>query len=318
MWTTYVNDTMAICGIKYFLQHVEDIEIKEVLEFALHLSEQHVETIKRLFIEEKYPVPQGFTEQDVNLSAPRLFSDTLMLFYILNMAKFGLNSYSMGLSYAERSDVIKFFSECLASVTELHNRSKKLTKEKGLYIRSPYIPTPQSIDFVHEQSFLGALFTNDRPLLAQEIANLVFNIKRNAIGKALIIGFSQVAKSKEVRKYFERGRDIAKKHVEIFSDLLNKDYLPAPMIWDGEVSASKIPPFSDKLMMFHVSVLIASQIGQYGVSISSSPRKDIAARYQRLSVEIGLYAEDGANIMIDNGWLEKPPHMVDRKALAKV
>jgi len=33
--------------------------------------------------------------------------------------------------------------------------------------------------------------------------------------------------------------------------------------------------------------------------------------------EIGAYAEDGANIMIDNGWLEQPPGAADRDLLAK-
>lgn len=317
LWTSYVNDTMAVCGIRYFLQHMEDPEIKAVLEYALHLSEQHVKQLTNIFTEEKYPVPEGFTEKDVNLSAPRLFSDNLILFYILNMAKFGLNGYSIGLTFAERTDIVQYYSECLASVTELHNRSKKLIQEKGLYIRAPYLETSKGIDYVHQQSFLGGLFSEKRPLLAIEIANLVYNIKRNALGKAFIIGFSQVAMSEEVRKFAKRGRDIAEKHLEVFSDILDADYLPAPMIWDAEVTASQSPPFSDKLMMYHITALIASQLGQYGVSLSSSPRSDLAAVYVRLSAEIGHYANDGATIMIENGWMEKPPQSVNRKALAK-
>ena len=35
----------------------------------------------------------------------------------------------------------------------------------------------------------------------------------------------------------------------------------------------------------------------------------------KLMAEIGLYAEDGANIMIEKGWLEEPPQEVDSKAL---
>jgi hypothetical protein len=152
----------------------------------------------------------------------------------------------------------------------------------------------------------------------KSIANLIYNVKRNAVGKALIIGFSQVAKSEEVRKYFVRGRDIAEKHVEVFSSLLLKDFLPTPMNWDGELMDSKTSPFSDKLMMFHVTTLIASQIGQYGVSTSSSPRSDLTLVYTRLSAEIGQYADDGANIMINNGWMEKPPQAADRKELTEV
>ncbi|MNP27271.1 hypothetical protein D3C76_1201700 [compost metagenome] len=87
------------------------------------------------------------------------------------------------------------------------------------------------------------------------------------------------------------------------------------MLWDGEISASLISPFSEKMMMFHVSALIASAIGQYGVSISSSPRKDLVLEYSRLAAEIMQYAEEGTMLMIRKGWLEYPPQSVDRRKL---
>ncbi|GAA3332464.1 hypothetical protein GCM10020331_092700 [Ectobacillus funiculus] len=39
--------------------------------------------------------------------------------------------------------------------------------------------------------------------------------------------------------------------------------------------------------------------------------------YSRLLIEILKFAEDGANIMISEGWLEQPPMAVDRKKLAE-
>lgn len=41
------------------------------------------------------------------------------------------------------------------------------------------------------------------------IAHLVFNAKINGVGQAVITGFSQVVQSKEIRKFFERGREIS-------------------------------------------------------------------------------------------------------------
>ncbi|WP_260445555.1 DUF3231 family protein [Metabacillus elymi] len=69
--------------------------------------------------------------------------------------------------------------------------------------------------------------------------------------------------------------------------------------------------------MFHVSAMIAAGIGNYGTAMAASPRKDIAIKYASLIPEISLYAEDGANIMIKNEWLEEPPQTDDRKKLAK-
>lgn len=131
-------------------------------------------------------------------------------------------------------------------------------------------------------------------------------------------GFSQVATSKEVTEYIRRGIQIAKKHVNIFSSILNEEDVPAPMGSDSMVTDSNdIAPFSDKLMLYHVTEMITLGIAFYGISISTNIRRDLIANYTRLTGEIALYSEDGANIMIDNEWLEEPPRMVDRDELAK-
>ncbi|MBY7142516.1 DUF3231 family protein [Virgibacillus sp. NKC19-3] len=318
LWTTYQSDTMAICGLKHFLSHVDDEEVRTMIEHNLTLKEQRVEIVTNFFIQEDYPIPQGFTGHDITLEAPRLFSDKLYLEYMLNMANLALVSNTSALVSAEREDVIDFYTENVTTAQDLHKQLKELLKEKGIYIRAPLLPKPKQIDFVKKQSFLAGWFADRRPLLGVEITHLIFNARRNALGQALITGFSQVAQTKEVRKFFERGRDISGKHAEIFSSILNEDYLSnSALLMTPEVTESTVSPFSDKLMMELVTVLIASSIGQYSVGLAASPRRDLAAQYTRLSAEIAAYAEDGANIMIDHGWMEQPPMAADRKKLAK-
>ncbi|MFD1038920.1 DUF3231 family protein [Virgibacillus byunsanensis] len=318
LWTTYQNETMTICGITYFLQHTDDDQIRSILEITLTLSQKHKEKITHLFGEEEYPVPQGFSEQDINLQAPRLFSDRLYLEFVLSMTNLSLIAYSEALSFAEQANIIKFYSEVVREVQDLHVKTKDLAKEKGIYIRAPKIPKAKQIDFVKKQNFLSGWFESRRPLLGSEIAHLSFHAKRNALGQAIIAGYSQVATSKEVRKYFERGRDISGKHTEIFTSILRTNYLSGgAILLTSEVTDSTTPPFSDKLMMYFVTVLIASGIGQYGVAMSTSPRHDLGVHYTRLIAEIAHYSDDGANIMINNGWMEQPPMAVNRKELAK-
>jgi hypothetical protein len=130
-----------------------------------------------------------------------------------------------------------------------------------------------------------------------------------------LIGFSQVARAKEVQAYFVRGKEIASKHVEIFGSLLREDDIPAAQTWDAEATAATIAPFSDKLMMFHALAMNSGGIGYYGASMGASQRRDIGAMYSRLMAEVAQYTEDGANIMINNAWMEQPPTVVDRDAL---
>ena len=37
LWTSYLNDSMAVCGIKYFLTHIENDDIRSVLEYAANV-----------------------------------------------------------------------------------------------------------------------------------------------------------------------------------------------------------------------------------------------------------------------------------------
>jgi hypothetical protein len=318
LWETYESDTMAKCVLSYFLNKVEDSEVKTVIEFALSISENHIQVLTKLFNSEAIPVPQGLTDKDVNVNAERLFSDSFFLYYIKNMGKVGLETYGMSYSMASRADIREFFLKGLTKTEKLDQMVTEVMQSKGLYIRPPYISAPDGIDFVQSKHFLSGGFfgfVDKRPLTAIEISHIFMNLQTNGLGRALLTGFSQVAQSKEIRKYFSRGVDISTKHLEIFADMLKEDNLPVPMTWDSDVMGSKESPFSDKLMLFHVALLVAAGTGNYGVATAASPRRDVAANYVRLAVEIANYAEDGAKMMIENGWFEEPPHALDRKAL---
>lgn len=101
----------------------------------------------------------------------------------------------------------------------------------------------------------------------------------------------------------------------MFGSLLNEESLPVPMTWDSEVTDNTSFVFSDRLIMFETTSLTASSIGYYGLALGGSMRRDISTHYTRLLAEIMKYAEDGANIMIDNGWLEEPPMAPNRDEL---
>jgi hypothetical protein len=173
LWTIYQSSSMIIWGVKYFLSTVEDVDIRYILEHALNYSQKRVQTITQILNTEHYPIPVGFTNQDVDTEVPRLFSDTLMLLYMFNMGRFSLIGESMMFSLSARDDVAAFYSECLEQSKELADKSRKMALQKGIFVRTPYLPTPLQVDFVKKQSFLNGWFGDRRPLLGLEIANLV-------------------------------------------------------------------------------------------------------------------------------------------------
>lgn len=89
------------------------------------------------------------------------------------------------------------------------------------------------------------------------------------------------------------------------------------MTWSMIPTTSTESPFSDILLMFHTTALNNCRNGVLWTSMGATLRKDLAAAYCSLIIKVGEFSIDGANIMIDNGWLEKPFLTTDRRDLAK-
>jgi len=132
---------MAVCVYKYFLKIVEDKEIKPILEYALQLAESHISQISEFLKNANYQVPIGFTESDVNLNAPRLFSDHFLLFYSYIMTVHGVTAYSVAITVADRKDIQDYFFECTATSKELLQKIVELSKTLPNFSSVPTIPS---------------------------------------------------------------------------------------------------------------------------------------------------------------------------------
>jgi len=317
LWTQYLNDSASICILSHSIAKAKDEEVKNILEYALTLSQGHIAKITEFFEEANFPIPKGFTlEEDVNLNAPPLFTDTFMMVYMYVMTLLGLTGYAGAVATSARSDQIDYFIECNRQTMELYKRIATLMLNKGIYSKPPRINTPNEIDFVTNDQYLTGWFGKKRPLNVMEISGVSFNMVKVVVKVVLEIGFAQVSQDKEVQKYFQRGKKMCEKQFGILSKLLTKDELASPASWVSEVTSSTVPPFSDKLMLNHIVILVAAAIGYFGAGASVSQRRDLALEYTRLMAEVGLYAEDGAQLLIKYGWLEQPPLADDREKLA--
>ncbi|MFS0862544.1 DUF3231 family protein [Fredinandcohnia sp. 179-A 10B2 NHS] len=315
LWATYTGNSMSICILKYFLQHVEDQDIKALLENALHLSQDFLNKSKTIFEKDKFPVPKGFGEEDVNLGAPRLYQDEFYVHYLKYAAKAGLSIYSVGIPLVYRQDVKEFFRYCIDSTMDLIDQIKDILMNKGLIIKPPIIPVPEKVEFVH-QDFLNGYFGHVRPLHALEIAHFYDNIENNVTSKALIMSFAQVAKDEKIRKLFEKGRDMTTSNIENYMKKLHDENLPTPTFLDDLVTTSTFSPFSDKLMLFHKMDMFTMKIRAFGNSVAVNGRRDVSLIYTKSLLKIGTFVQEAAMIMIEKGWMEQPPKAADRNKLA--
>jgi hypothetical protein len=320
IWTSYMNDSMSKCVLGYFLMHVEDEEIRSIVQFSYDLSSTHIEKLTTIFQEEQIPTPTGFTyDNDVNMNAPRMYTDIFMLTYINHMAKVGLLGYSGFISMSAREDIRSYYIEGLTETSQLFDRSSKVLLSKGLFVRAPYIAYPTETDYVDTKKYISGLnpFTTKRPLNTIEVSHLFMNIQTNLMGSKLAISFAQATSREKIRKWMLRGGEISKKHIQVFTQILIENDTQAPIPSDVCIIDSTTPPFSDKLTMFHMALLSAAGTGNYATAAVASQRSDLILNYERLSLEIAQYTKDGADIVIDHAWLEQPPGTKNKEQLTK-
>ncbi|MDP4083684.1 MAG: DUF3231 family protein [Bacillota bacterium] len=315
LWATYMGNSMSTRILTYYLQHVDDEEIKRLLKNALNLSQDFLKTITGIFNKEGFPLPIGFTEEDVNLGAPRLFEDEFYVHYLKYVVKAGLSIYNVAIPLVFREDIKEFFIDCLNKTIVLVEEIKEILMGKGFIIKPPPIPIPEKPEFA-KSNFLNGYLGEIRPLQALEITHLYDNIENNATSFALITGFSQVVKDEKIQKLFLKGKDITNKAVERYSQKLHDANLPSPSLLNHLITTSTFSPFSDKIMLFHKVDMFSMKIRAFGNSMAVNGRHDIALMYSKSLMDISLFVSEGATILIEKGWMEKPPEAVDRETLA--
>lgn len=318
LWSGYLFISSVHHMLKAFLNQVEDQEIRSLVEHGHANSKEHLEDIIHVLKRENFPVPRGITIEDFNENAPRLFTDKFYIQYMKFMAKFALTTFAISYTEASRPDIRNLHSTHMDDLQYIDQQVTEVMLAKNVYNHTPFIPIPKDLDFVKKESFLAGLFAAKRPLTAMEINQLYLNAQSNALGKALLMGFIRVTQSKDLKEYFIRGMELSKRFYKSFSEPLINENLSIPPTFDGEVLESAKTPFSDRLMLVHVGILIPTGLGNYGLALASSQRSDLAALFAKVMLEVGAYASDGAKLLIDRGWLEQPPLAPNRKSLVTV
>jgi Protein of unknown function (DUF3231) len=317
LWSQYQNDSLSRCMLRYFIKTVQDKDISKVLQYALELSESHLEKIKEFLTKKNYPIPKGFTDEDVTIGAPALFTDTYLIVFIQIMSIHGLTRYAGALSCTISEDQRKYFKQVISESLELYDLSTNVLLGKGIVSKPPTFNNHQKVEFIEKQNFLTGWFGKRRPISAIEVSGSFLNLQKTLTKLVLELGFIQVAQSKDVRKYMERARKICLSHFENLAAMFKEDNLHIPRTFDSEVTDSTIPPFSDKLMMVLICNLLSAAIGYYAEAMSMAQRRDLSADYAKMIAEIGMLAEDGMNLLIENEWMEQPPLATDHEDLSK-
>ncbi|MCT2535450.1 DUF3231 family protein [Aquibacillus koreensis] len=309
IWQSYMSLTHCSCILKYSISIAEDMEVRNTLTKTLENMEHQTQKTKHLLEVEKIPVPVGFGIQDIDMNAPRLFSDSFSLLYFKNVARMMTSSYSLMYTMSSRKDIMDHFRVGTGEIMHVFELISNVLLDKGIYNRAPIIDSSKKVDFIENKDYVSGnnLFGDQRFLNAVEISHVFGNLEANVVGNTITKAFGQTADKKEVREFMEQAGNLSEKIISSLTKVLTSSQLPAPMPSETQIYSSTQPPFSDKFVMYQMSILTSAGVSDYATSVATSLRNDLKRFYSDVlqdTVKLGKKAE---TLMIKNSWLEQPP-----------
>ncbi|USK28927.1 DUF3231 family protein [Bacillus sp. CMF21] len=314
LWLTYQEKTLILRILEYFMEKADDQQALNIMGGLWQELNHYVIKIEDIFEQEGVVIPNGFTKEDVNLEAPKLYDNGFDIMFLRILKEISMGMYTLNMNMAYREDVMTIYEGLTTTTQKVYKLATHYLLNNGILTLPPKVTMPKSTEFIKSKNYLNGFrfFGENRALNDIEIGNLHHGIETNHIGMQLVTGFAQCAKNKEVRQYFVKGKELAKKQIKTFEEILLESNVQFSASSGSTVTDSTIPPFSEKLMMFCIYLL--NGFGLVGSSFGSifSLRNDISMKTALIGKDIYVYANEGIKIMIKNGWMEEPPQMENR------
>ncbi|WP_458415142.1 DUF3231 family protein [Schinkia sp. CFF1] len=319
LWMTYQEKTMNQRMLEYFIEQADDDRAKEIMQDTHNHIISYIEEIKNIFQNEGAVIPIGYTEKDVNIGVPKLYDTMFDIMFLRVLKEISMGLHTLHLSMAYRKDIVLFYKELTAFTQSVYDQCVDYLQEKAVLPHPPAVSMPKTVEIANGTNYMSGfnLFSEKRALNTVEVAHLYHAIDTNIIGMQLITGFAQVANEPEVKKYFIKGKELAKKVVTDYTQILLQSDIQPPSTWGANATDSKIAPFSDKLMLYCTGLLCSFGLGSNALGTAFSLRSDLPFKMVDTAKDILKYGHDGAEIIAKNGWLEEPPQMKDRNLLTK-
>lgn len=312
LWSSLLNEEALNRIFQIFHEHCEDQNCKSLIETAINFSSGNQKVLDDLFNQEGLTPPKGFTDQDMDMKAPKLFPDAFYLYYLQFLSKAGLIDNGFAYLESTRNDVVDYYKETVRQSEVIFKSASDILRQKNLPFEPPVLSLSNKVEIVNRQKYLGKYFGSERKLNSLEVSALFSSYINSVVIHQMITGFCQLKIGTELSEWFKDGEAVIEKHKKELQSKMEKENVPVPQFDSIAPIANKgaQPPFSEKLMLIHTLVLCSFISANNGVSASTSLRKDLSLTFAKSMFNINRFSENGAKLLIKKGWLEEPPQML--------
>lgn len=311
LWLTHQKKTMILRILEYFIEKSDDQKAKNLM-FNLHEGlNSMVMELRSILEKEGAALPIGFTKEDVNLNAPKLYENGFDIMFCRVLKEMSTGMYVLHTTLSYREDIVTFYKRLTDLTQTYYNLFTQYLLENDFLPHPTYVTMPISGDYITDQKYIKGtnLFGHKRTLNTIEFGLLYHSIETNITGMKLMKGFAQCAKDEEVKKYFTKGQELSKEILKETMPILLQDNIQPPATSGGTLTSSTESPFSERLMMFCTYLLCGFSLGGQGFSAAFALRRDIMAKTVIFAKDVYEYAVEGATLMMSKGWFEEPPKM---------
>ncbi|AET68204.1 Protein of unknown function (DUF3231) [Desulfosporosinus orientis DSM 765] len=317
LWVVYEANSSMKCILQYFVATAQDPEIKTVLDDAFNMTIPQLDTIGKIFNSVGFPIPHGFSDEDVKPNAKRLYSDGLMLTYLKTLNKFGLVKLGHVLPLVTRPDIRAYANSAYENAQNLLNKVEDTLTKKGITSKPPYTPVPDRVNYLSDaDNVFGGLLGRKRPINVVELTHVFDRLETKLAERAILLGYIQVATDPQLKTFFTEAKDILSKEIDRWSKVLNDEDLPLPASWRGDVTDSTESPYSDKLMLFHYLLILGISITANVFGLANSFRTDLINNFGKATLDLITFNKKGLELMIKNRWIEEIPLAPDRNKIS--
>ena len=320
IWMTYQSTSAFLVLFDLFKSNVINKEAQNILNSYVIDAQDIKNKITDVFNKEDAVIPIGFDERDIIRAAPPLFDDIFCIMFLRQMMKLnrGHSAVFSALSHTkEVQDMLKLNYDI---ADKYYVMTTNYLLGKGVLAKPPSVTMPKHVEFIENKNYMSGynILSEKRSLNTIEVGYINEAIENNILGMQLMTGFAQVATENEVKLYFIEGKEISKNIITELSAVLLQSDIQPPSTWAGKATDSTKSPFSDKLMMFLVSLISSSALGFNALGTSFSMRGDLHVKLALIVKNTFSYSKKGGKIMIQHKWMEEPPQMEDKNQLTKL
>jgi hypothetical protein len=317
LWKMYMELSEELLVNDFLKDKTIDNEAKGIITSYITEGENIKNEIMNLFKNEGAAIPIGFNSQDIFKDAPALFDDIFHIIYLRQMMKLNLGFDAVYTAISFKKEVQNILKLDYDVAFKYYTITTEYLLKKGVFAKPPNVTMPKQVEFVEDKDYMSgfSLFSDKRTLNTIEVGYIYESLEFNAFFMKLLTGFAQVAKDSEVKKYFSEGMELGKKNIDKLSSALLESNIQPSCTWAGVITESTMPPFSDKIMMYIISILSTTPLSYSALGTSFSFRSDLPLLLAVIAKDLFSFAKEGGKLMIEHKWMEEPPQMEDRNKL---